>query len=151
MGFIAYWNFEINLSIYLSYKKWAYNVYQIYSNALAVMLNRKFTLRTFNTAWRSYQNVTFGKCEICEWPISIILGVLNLCSNLTFFYIFKTCKETLCIRLICEELVRFFSDAKNWYSISKLWRIATNFLHMWRIGAQFSQIWRIGTKSQHMW
>ena len=32
-------------------------------------------------------------------------------------FIFLTCEESVCIRLVCEELVRFFSDVKNWYSI----------------------------------
>ena len=32
-------------------------------------------------------------------------------------FIFLACEESARIRLICEELVRFFSDVKNWYSI----------------------------------
>ena len=32
-------------------------------------------------------------------------------------FIFLTCEESVRIRRICEELVRFFSDVKNWYSI----------------------------------
>ena len=32
-------------------------------------------------------------------------------------FIFLTCEESVLIRLICEELVRFFfSDVKKWYS-----------------------------------
>ena len=33
------------------------------------------------------------------------------------FYTFTvyTCEESVRIRLICKELVRFFSDVKNWY------------------------------------
>ena len=31
--------------------------------------------------------------------------------------ILLTCEESLRIHLICEELVPFFSDVKNWYSI----------------------------------
>ena len=29
------------------------------------------------------------------------------------FFIFLTCEESVRIRLICEELVRFFSDVQN--------------------------------------
>ena len=34
------------------------------------------------------------------------------------FHIFicLTCEESVCIRLICQKLVRLFSDVKNWYS-----------------------------------
>ena len=32
-------------------------------------------------------------------------------------FIFLTCEESVRLRLICEELVRFLSDVKNWYSI----------------------------------
>ena len=31
-------------------------------------------------------------------------------------FIFLTCEESVRVRLICEELVQFFSDVKNWYS-----------------------------------
>ena len=34
-----------------------------------------------------------------------------------YIFIFLTCKELVRIRLICEELVRFFPDVKNRYSI----------------------------------
>ena len=34
-----------------------------------------------------------------------------------YIFIFLRCKELVRIRLICEELVRFFSDVKNRYSI----------------------------------
>ena len=45
--------------------------------------------------------------------------------------IFLTCEELVHIRLICEKLVRFFSDVKNWYSIVlNCKKIATNSLHM---------------------
>ena len=32
-------------------------------------------------------------------------------------FIFVTCEALVRIRLICEELVRLFSDVKNWYLI----------------------------------
>ena len=32
-------------------------------------------------------------------------------------FVFLTCEESARIRLVCEKLVRFFSDVKNWYSI----------------------------------
>ena len=32
-------------------------------------------------------------------------------------FIFSTSEESVRIRLICEELVRIFSDMTNWYSI----------------------------------
>ena len=34
-----------------------------------------------------------------------------------YIFIYSTCEELGRIGLICEELVRFFSDVKNWHSI----------------------------------
>ena len=62
-----------------------------------------------------YQNVTFGKYEICMWSNSIISKICAQISH--FIHVFLTRKESVRIRLFCEELVRFFSDVKNWYSI----------------------------------
>ena len=56
-------------------------------------------------------------------------GGLTSVLNFHIFLIFN-CEELVRIRAICEGLVRFFSDVKNWYSI------ITNV----RIGTQFSQI-----------
>ena len=54
---------------------------------LRLCLNRKFhTSQISHRVKNWYQNVTFGNCEIGVWSISIILGVLNLCSNFTFLY-----------------------------------------------------------------
>ena len=39
-----------------------------------------------------------------------------MCSIFTFF-IFLTGGGSVRVSLICEELFRFFSDVKNWYSI----------------------------------
>ena len=42
----------------------------------------------------------------------------GLQSVLKFYIIrFFNCEELVRIRVICEGLVRFFSDVKNWYSI----------------------------------
>ena len=40
-------------------------------------------------------------------------------TSLLKFHIFLifNCDEIVCIRVICEGLVRFFSDVENWYSI----------------------------------
>ena len=76
------------------------------------ILNRKFHISQISHRVKNwYQFFTFGKCEICVWSILIILGVYNLCSNFTYFsFLVRICA-------ICEGLVRFFSDVKNWYSI----------------------------------
>ena len=43
---------------------------------LPAVLNRKFHISQVSHCVKNwYQNVTFGKCEICVWSISIILGV----------------------------------------------------------------------------
>ena len=44
------------------------------------------------------------------------IGVLKSVFKFHIF-IFLTCKDSVCIRLICEKLVRFFSDVENWYSM----------------------------------
>ena len=44
-------------------------------------------------------------------------SVLKL--HIFFTNVFLTFEETVCIRLIFEELFRFFSDVKNWYLIFK--------------------------------
>ena len=42
----------------------------------------------------------------------------GLQSVLKFYIIrFFNCEELVRIRVICEGLIRFFSDVKNWYSI----------------------------------
>ena len=61
-----------------------------------------------------YQNVTFGKCEIYVWSVSIIMGGLKSVLKFHIFLIFN-CEESIRIRLISEGLVRFFSDVKNRY------------------------------------
>ena len=71
---------------------------------------------------------------------------------------------------MCEELVRFFSDVKNWYQIFTNvkygYRILTSVKHRYQILAsvkigiksshvnnwfQNSHVWRAGTKPSHMW
>ena len=77
------------------------------------LLNRKFRHSQISNRVKNwYQNVTFGECEICVWSIAIILGVKNQHSKFHIF-IFLTCDQSARIRLICEELVRLFSDVTN--------------------------------------
>ena len=85
--------------------------------SIRALLNRKFHISQISHRVKNWcQNVTFGRCEICVWSISIILGVSNLCSNISHLS-HLSCEELVRIRAICEGLVRFFSDVKNRYSI----------------------------------
>ena len=48
----------------------------IITRFMIVLLNRKFNILQISHRVKNwYLNVTFGRCEICVWPISIILGV----------------------------------------------------------------------------
>ena len=63
-----------------------------------------------------YQFFTFGKCEICVWSISLILGVYHLCSNFTSFSF-----------LIVKNWYAFVPYANDWFDSSQMWRIGTQF------------------------
>ena len=84
-------------------------------------------------------------------------------------FILSTCEESVRIGLICEELVRNFSDVKSWYSFFTNVKNSYQFLthvknwysifinvnnryqiHMWKIGTKLSQMWIIGTQSSQM-
>ena len=68
------------------------------------------TLRKFHTVQRNGTITSLlANVEFAYGQFRLFWGVLNLCSNFTILYSF-------CFRLICEELVRFLSDVKNWYS-----------------------------------
>ena len=84
---------------------------------MTALLNRKFHISQISHRVKNwYQNVTFGKYEVCVLSISINLGGLTSVLKFHIFLIFN-CDELVRIRVICEGLVRFFSDVNIWYSI----------------------------------
>ena len=81
-----------------------------------------FTLRKFHTHKKNwYQYITFAKCEIYVWSISIN---------------FEGVKSVLKFQMLI---------------ISDVWRIGTNSSHVWRIGTSISHMWRIDTSISHTW
>ena len=76
------------------------------------LLNPKFVISQISHRVKKwYQNVTFGKCENFD-----NFGGLTSVLKFHIFLIFN-CGELVCIRIICEGLVRFFCVVTNWYSI----------------------------------
>ena len=74
------------------------------------MVNRKFHISQFSHRVKNmYQFFTFGKCEICVWSISIILGVLHLCLNITSFSF-----------LTVKNWYAFVPSAKDWFNFSQM-------------------------------
>ena len=93
------------------------------SHEIALM-NRKFHASQISHRVKNWvQKVTFGKCEyvLKGYPFEAKTApscVFGNFGGLKFnIFIFFTCEESERMRLFCKELVRFFSDVKNWYSI----------------------------------